>query len=187
MSRRLVVLAGILLLATSPLSATVVVPVTFKEVVDDARLIVRGTVTDVRPVATPEGLESVATVVVHTVLKGDAVSTVSVRVPGGTLGRTRRVMVGAPALRPGQQAVFFLSRASDFGWRPVALGAGVARITVDSLTRRAVVRSPALVATTTGSARSAIERTPRSVPVAEFESLVRVVMAAQRVAVGRRP
>lgn len=180
------VLLGVLL-AVRTTGATVVIPTDFREVVAGASLIVRGEVTDVRGIATPVGIESIATVAVSAVLKGDAGGAfVSVRVPGGTVGRYRRVMVGAPVLRAGESAVFFLVRGSDFAWRPVALTAGVAPVLVDPETRRAVVRAPGVDGGGAAAAR-AIGRVVRSVlPVDEFESLVRVVVADQRLAV-RRP
>src|SRR5262245_26691371 len=86
-----------LMLAGVSTFATVVVPTEFREVVSGADLIVRGRVTDVRSFVVPgDGIDTVATVAVETVLKGQADTFVSVRVPGGEVGSTKFVMVGAP-------------------------------------------------------------------------------------------
>ena len=101
-------LAAAVWIAGASLAATVFVPTEFREIVADAMLIVRGRVTDVRPIAVPAtGVESIVTVGVETVLKGAANGFVSLRVPGGDTGRFRHVMLGAPVLRPGERAVFY--------------------------------------------------------------------------------
>src|SRR5215471_10979385 len=86
--------------------ATELVPVSFREAVADATLIVRGHVTDVRGISLPTGVESAVTVAVDSVLKGQADDFISVRVPGGTIGRYRYVFVGAPTFAVNDQAVF---------------------------------------------------------------------------------
>jgi autotransporter translocation and assembly factor TamB len=182
--RRVLPIALCVWLAVGPVSATVVVPAAFSQIVADAALIVRGTVTDVRAIVTAEGVESIATVAVQAVLKGDGAAFVSVRVPGGTIGRYRRVMVGAPTLRAGQQAVFFLSRGVDFGWRPIALSSGIARVEQDAASRRAVVRTPMLVSPSSGARRVARGNTS-PLAVDEFEALVRLVLTSRRTAAGR--
>ena len=60
--RRFVV-AALALAASATLSATVLIPTEFREVVADAELIIRGHITDVRALQTPEGrVETAATV-----------------------------------------------------------------------------------------------------------------------------
>ena len=112
--------------------ATIAVPAEFREIVADAALIVRGRLTDVRAVTTIDrSIESIGTIGVDSVLKGAADRFVSIRVPGGVVGRTRVVMVGAPALPPNEQAVFFLKRGADKFWRPVGLSMGIYRVHID--------------------------------------------------------
>jgi hypothetical protein len=163
------------------LSATVVVPTEFREVVGDAGLIVRGRVTDVRAeVVRDRGIESVGTISVEAVLKGSAERFVSVRVPGGVVGTTRTVMVGAPHLTPDEQAVFFLKRGADNYWRPVGLSMGIYRLQFDRATRQTVINAPILLGQTASAGpvvRGDVRRRPMA--VAEFDSLVRLV-AAQR-------
>lgn len=176
-----------LLLATASVSATISIPADFREIVGDATLIVRGHVTDVRGVVTRDaGIDSIATVAVESVIKGAASDFISVRVPGGVVGRTRMLMVGAPRFDRGDRAVLFLKRGADNTWRPVGLAMGVYRVQVEPLTRRLVVNPP-IVASRTAAAgrvvRGDIRRKP--LPVQEFESLVRLVMASPGSAIRR--
>jgi hypothetical protein len=95
------------------------------------------------------------------------------------MGRVRTVMVGAPRLAVGDEAVFFLARAADGIWRPVGLSMGVFRILTDR-TGLPVVRPPVLLDRTTSRGevvRGDVRRKPLSVP--QFESLVGVVLAPE--------
>jgi len=168
-------------LAALPLQGHIAVPADFREVVADASLIVRGRVTDVRSIAVPGGgIDSVATVAIDTVLKGQASGFVYVRVPGGQIGRTRVVMIGAPTFRVGQRSVLFLRRiGTETAFRPVGLTMGVYGVQSEPATRRLVVQPP-IVAGRNAAATGPIvrgDRARKAMPVAEFESLVRLVVA----------
>ena len=172
------VLLCALVLAAVPLSAHTVLPTAFPEVVAQAAWILRGRVTDVRVAKDPQsGVESIATVAVDHVLKGGSSPFVSVHVPGGLVGRTRVVVSGAPTLRAGDQAVFFLKRAADNGWHPIGLSMGIYRVHPDPKTGLPVINPP-LVAGETASAGRVVRGDTRRQPfaVSEFESLVRLVM-----------
>jgi hypothetical protein len=168
-------------LAGAAVAASVSLPVEFRAIVSDAQLIVRGHVTDVRAVHSGEnGVESVATVAVDATLKGQAGGFVSVRVPGGVMGRYHYVMVGAPTLRVDESAVFFLQRAADGAWRPVGLGAGIVAIRRDPANGAAVVQPPVMQAARTGPGpvvRGDVRRAP--LPVGDFESLVRMMLVSR--------
>lgn len=171
------------------LRATVVVPSEFQEIVSDAALIVRGRVTDVRAVTAPDrSVESVATVAVDAVLKGEAGAFVYVRVPGGEQGRTRVVMIGAPALKVDTSAVFFLSRgASDNAWRPVGLTSGVMPVVRSPLTGQAVVHAPVLRSRAASEAVVRGDARRRDLAVGDFEALVRLVVVDRRAVPRPRP
>jgi hypothetical protein len=174
-------LAAAVALSIVPLAATVLVPAEFREIVADASLIVRGRVTDVRSlVVSGAGIDSFATVAVDAVLKGQAGPFVSVRVPGGAVGRTRVVMAGAPRLHPGDQAVFFLRQYSDGSFRPVGLSMGIYRLQREAGLGRLVVDAP-LVSGVTASVGRVVrgDARRRPMPVSEFESLVRLVIAGR--------
>ncbi len=88
-----------LALGAAPLVASETTPLEFRAVVGEAALIVRGHVTDVRAVEVPDrGVETIATLAVDAVLKGETDGFVSFRLPGGQIGRYRTVMAGAPTV-----------------------------------------------------------------------------------------
>jgi hypothetical protein len=93
-----------------PISATVVVSLGLVQLVQGADTIVAGRVVAVSPVHV-EGrfTDSLITIEPEAVLKGDARSAVVFRVPGGDVGRYRTIVVGAPALRVGDDVVVFLA------------------------------------------------------------------------------
>ena len=166
--------------ASAPsLAATVTDPATLREIGREAALIVRGVVTDVRVVSTGRTIESVAAVAVEHVLKGEADAFVYVRVPGGVAGGRRHVVIGAPTLRAGQQAVFFLARDRENGWRPVGLAAGVVPIGTEPHTGRRVVAP--VVAPGSNTATGPVVRgdlARRNLDIGEFESLVALMLAS---------
>jgi hypothetical protein len=186
MSRHVMALAAAVALATASLTATEVVPTPFRTVVSGAALIIRGHITEVRSVVVPgAGIESVGTVAVDAVLKGQSDAFVSIWVPGGQVGRERFVMIGAPRLRTGQQALFFLERGPDNRLRPVGLSMGIFTIYAASGTGQPVVNPPLVVGRTASAGtvvRGDVRRQSMAVP--EFEALVRLVMAGQQP--GRR-
>jgi hypothetical protein len=169
-----------LALAGATLTATVVVPVDFRQVVSESTVIVRGHVTDVRGVVVAAGgIDSVITVAVDSVIKGQADAFLSLRLPGGQVGATRMVMIGAPTLQVNQQAVFFLKPGPDNTLRPVGLSAGVYCVQPDPTTGRPVV-APPIVVGQTASRGVVVRGDPRRklMPVQEFESLVKLVITA---------
>ena len=169
------------------LSANTVVPAEFKEIVSEATLIVRGRVTDVRSVESPvpgHGVDSIATVAVESLLKGQASGFVYVRVPGGTIGAIRYVMTGSPTFKVGQRAVFFLKPGiTDTTHRPIGLTMGIYRIQTEGLTRRLVVEPPIISGRTANATGPAIRGDARRkfIPVGEFESLVKLTMASRNL------
>jgi hypothetical protein len=179
--RSIFALACALWVAGASLAATVFVPTEFREVVTDSGLIVRGRVTDVRTVVLPDSrVESAVTIGVENVLKGAANGFVSVRVPGGRVGGIRHVMVGAPVLRPGERALFFLWRGPDSLWRPVGLSMGVYAVHNDPRTGQPLVRPPIVPGRTT-SIGPIVRGDPRRklLPIQEFESLVQLIIAGR--------
>lgn len=150
-----------------------------REVVSDAATVVRGRVTDVRAVRSPAGeVESIVTIAVESVLKGAADAFVSMRVPGGTIGRYRTVMTGAPVMRVGDRAVFFLKRGPGNAFWPVGLSQGIYRVTMSGGGSGAIA-APIVSGVTTNASGPVVRGDARrkALPVAEFESLVRLVVA----------
>ena len=159
--------------------ATVVAPVGFREAVNEAALIVRGHVTDVRGIELPTGVETAVTLAVDRVLKGPAGDFVTVRVPGGTVGRYRTIFVGAPTFTLNEQVILLLKRGTDNALRPIGLWQGVYPIQAIPGTTQPGVAAPA-VAPQTSSVGQIVrgDARRRVISVTEFESLVRLVLAA---------
>jgi len=188
--RRQITAVIALALAGVSLHASLTLPADFRTVVNDASLIMRGRVTDVRSITVPGvGVESVATFAVENVVKGHASGFVYVRVPGGIIGSRRYVTVGAPAFRVGQRAMLFLRPgATDTAFRPIGMTMGVYPIQVDPATGRTLVEPP-LFAGKTADAKGAVVRGDKrrtAVTVPEFESLVRLAMTSPPGAVTNR-
>ena len=168
-----------LLSLSLPLHATVLLPAEFREIVAGSQLIVYGRVTDVRPEWTPDRrrIDSLVSIQVGSYLKGGPGETVTIRVPGGQIGRYKSVTVGAPSFRPGEEAVFFLtsrgpSVASVFG-----MSQGVFRVRVNARTGQRMVVPPALMARGAEPervVRGALDRRPLALDA--FASRVRVAM-----------
>jgi hypothetical protein len=168
-------------LAAGTLSASTFLSAEFREVVSEASTIVRGRVTDVRAVRTPAGnVESVVTIAVETSLKGGPETFVAMRLPGGTIGRYRTVMAGAPEMRVGERGVFFLKRGPGNALWPVGLAQGIYRVAGSgSGGLIPMVHAPVLPGVTTNAAGGVVRGDARrkTLPVTEFESLVRLVLA----------
>jgi hypothetical protein len=98
--------------------------------------------------------------------------------------------VGAPSLRAGERAIFFLKRDRRNAWRPVGLLLGVYAIRTDAQTGALLVNPPLVAGVTadTGAVvRGDVRRTPMTTEA--FGSLVRAVAASRPPAtvVGARP
>jgi hypothetical protein len=175
-------IAALVLSAAAPLHATVVTPIAVPDLVGHAALIVRGRITDLRSVIPSEGgIATIATVAVTTALKGSAGPFVAVRVPGGVIGRDRVVTIGAPVLRVDEEAIFFLDRGPDHLWQPIGLSAGIVAVRADAVSGAPVVMPP-VIAGRTASVGPVVRGDTRRRPMAveSFESIVRIVLAAQR-------
>jgi hypothetical protein len=108
----------------------VVVQAAFGEMVSASQTVVHGQVIDLRAFETNgrRRIETVVTVRVVDSLKGNPGATVSFRVPGGEVGRYRRVIVGAPQFARGDEVVLFLKGSAPELPIPFGLGQGVYRV-----------------------------------------------------------
>jgi hypothetical protein len=116
-----------------PMSAMVVVPAGFSEMVTASELVVHGRVVGIRPqiVGDRRTIETVITIAVLDALKGQPGETVHFRVPGGQIGRYRRFMVGAPEFASGEEVVLFLKGRPPGVPFPFGLSQGVYRVVRD--------------------------------------------------------
>lgn len=108
--RRAVWFGLLLLLWSSRASATIVIPADLRELAHDAKAVARGRVVAVeaRWLEGRRGIETLVTLETEAYLKGSLGERVQFRVPGGSLGRFRNVVVGAPRFDVGQRAIVFL-------------------------------------------------------------------------------
>jgi hypothetical protein len=180
-----------LLLATAPASATVLVPAELGELAREARAIVHGRVVSVEGVWTAgrRGIETVVTIEVATTIKGQPGREVSLRVPGGDLGRYRSVVVGAPVFREGQEVIVFLGGEGPALPHLLGLGQGVYRVRRDPRTGTALVMPPPVAAAAGAPVR--VQRgdpARRTVGLDEFMRQVQAVTGGpgERDRAGRR-
>lgn len=174
-----VVIAGACVAAT--MSASTLLPADFRITVTEATVIVRGRITDVRAVRSTAGeVETVATVAVDATLKGATRPFVSMRLPGGVMGRYRTVVPGAPRVEVGDTGVFFLKAAPGGALWPVGLSSGIYRVAMSG--GRAMVAPPVLPGVTTATTGTVQRGDKRRTMLAlsEFESLVSLVLNGAR-------
>jgi hypothetical protein len=177
------VLVGVALVAAlvPPVSATLLVPGDLGEIARSAAAIVRGTVVDVRS-GWADGrrrVETVVTLRVSESLKGDMRGLVSVKVPGGVIGRYRSVTVGAPTFEPGEEVVLFLGAQAPALPYLIGLGQGVFRVQRDARSGATLVTPPALLSDpvrTLRVTRGDPSRGPMTLP--QFAGKVRAALAA---------
>jgi hypothetical protein len=179
MMRRFILIV-IVLLCARDLRATVLVPAEFSEVVAGSQIIVYGRVTSVRAEWSDDRsrIDTVVTAIAGSYLKGGPGSTVTFRVPGGQIGRYRNVMIGAPQLQPGEEAVLFLSASGPSIAHIFGLSQGLYRVKVDTRTGQRTVLPPVLAAN--GDKPQTIARGDtkrRQLSLDEFAATVRQAMS----------
>lgn len=115
---------------SASLSATTLVPADFTQMARESELIVRGTVVRVeaQQMTTRQTIESLITLHVSETIKGTAAEETVFRVPGGRVGRYRRVMVGAPVFTAGDEVILFLKGRAPAIAMPYGLSQGVYRV-----------------------------------------------------------
>jgi len=173
---------GLWALGFVDVSATVVLPADFTDVVSGSAVAVHGTVIDVQSGLTGprRTIETVVTVSVITPLKGEPGRTVIFRVPNGQVGRYRRVVVGAPEFAEGDEVVVFLQGRAPAIPTPFGLSQGVYRVIRDSAGRALVTPSPVL-ARGLGAERVVRGDPVRApMPVAQFAREVRTAVERAR-------
>lgn len=164
-----------------PLHATVLVPAEFSEIVSGSQIIVHGVVMDARPEPTGDRLriDTIVTLQAGRYFRGGPGERVTFRVPGGTVGRYRSMLVGAPEFRTGDEVVLFLKANGPAVAHVFGLNQGVFRVRRDARTGQRLVVPPALMSR--GEAprkviRGDAERRP--VPLDAFGAQVRALLGA---------
>lgn len=180
--RRIHSLWALLLCVAVPVSATVILPAEFREIVSGSQIIVHGRVIDVQSewVDGRRRIESLVTIQPSAFYRGTPTSSVTFRVPGGQVGRYRSVTVGAPEFQTGDEAVLFLRGRGPAVPSVFGLNQGVFRVRVDTRSGNREVILPALMGR--GDAPERVirgARDRRPLPLDEFGALVRLVLQQQ--------
>jgi hypothetical protein len=118
------------LAVAGPVFALTLIPADFAEMVAASQLIVHGRVVDVRAQMTDgrRTIESLVTVAIVDAIKGTPGSEVTFVVPGGQIGRYRRLVVGAPEFSAGQEVLLVLTARAPALPRPFGISQGVYRV-----------------------------------------------------------
>jgi hypothetical protein len=173
------VLLVLTLLAPATAAATVILPADFATVVNGADLIVAGRVVDIRSQLTEaRTIESYVTVAVDQTLKGSTVRTTVFRVPNGTVGRYRRITIGAPEFDEGDRVVLFLHARAGRIPTLFGLSQGVYRI---AQTDGGAMVLPAPVMSRGVAAERVVRGDParRPMPLDDFIRAVQTAMVAR--------
>src|SRR5436305_2315074 len=97
--------------------ATTVIPPTFGQLVQQAELIFQGTVTDVKSVWEGEGaqrhIDTYVTFQVSDKVKGDAGSSYTIRMLGGTVGEDTMLVTDTPKFHVGERQILFVEHNFD--------------------------------------------------------------------------
>jgi hypothetical protein len=176
--RRLLSSLVLMVLTAAAPGATVLIPIEFRELVRVSSTIVHGRITDVRSEWADgrRAVETFVTVDVTEYMKGSLGGTLTVRVPGGQIGRYRTMTVGAPAFREGDEVVLFL-RSYNGVLSIVGLSQGAFRVVADSAGRR-LVTTPVVMGKPGDAAEPVVRGDVARRPIAidAFRDLVRRVV-----------
>lgn len=168
---------------TAPARATVLVPADLGELSRDAIAIVRGRVAAVDAQYTEDRgtIETLITLEVDSYMKGALGPTVRFKVPGGSLGRFRSIVVGAPEFAVDQRVVVFLGAHGPSVPYIVGFSQGVFRMVRAADDSGWMVVPPAALPTPGASVamvRGDVNRRP--LPLADFEQRVRALAGGAR-------
>jgi hypothetical protein len=172
-------LAALLALASvMPLHATVIVPADLNELAFSASAVVYARVISVRALVSDDRLrvESLITAEAIGYVKGNLGRTISFRVPGGTVGAYKTVMIGAPSFQPGEEVILFVATSAPAQPHLVGFSQGVYRVRADERTGvRMVIPAPAFSSETDAPLKRGT-RSPMTLD--EFAQRVREIVAS---------
>jgi hypothetical protein len=180
MRRTLVTILSLCILAASSVAATVVLPIEFRELVRSAHAIVHGRVVDIRSdwVDGRRAVETFVTIDATEYLKGGLGDRITIKVPGGQLGRYRTVFVGAPEFSEGDEVVLFLKSNGTAYPFIIGLTQGLFRVTAAPGSNERLVTPPAILGKAGVDAQPIVrgDVARRAVPIGAFRDLVRQVL-----------
>ena len=180
MLRRLLMVMA--LLVAAPAGATVYLPVDFNEMVARSKEIAHGRVVDVRGDLTPDRrtIVTYVTIEVEQHLKGNLGESITFRVPGGQVGRYRRIVVGAPQFERGDEVIVFLASRGPSIPYLFGLSQGVYRVARRADGRVLVTPVPAIAGG--GDSNRLVRGDParRPLPLETFTREVKAIVESQR-------
>src|SRR5437588_9835143 len=161
----------VIVLRAAALNATVVLPADLGDLAREARSIARGRIAAVDAQWSDDRrtIETLVTLEVDVYLKGALGPTVQFRVPGGAVGRYRRIFVGAPEFTVDQRVIIFLGVQGPSVPYVLGLSQGVFRLLQDGNRTGWFVTPPPVLpaAAVLGVVRGDPARRP--MPLADFE------------------
>jgi hypothetical protein len=132
-----------LIVSLSSIRATMVVPPTFDQLVEQAELIFRGTVTDVRSVWEGEGaqrhIDTYVTFQTQDSIKGNVDASYTIRLLGGTVGDETMEVTDAPKFKVGDRDILFVEHNNEQFVPLVGINHGRFHVQRDEQTGRDVV------------------------------------------------
>jgi hypothetical protein len=146
-----------------------------------ARVIVHGRVMSTRAQSSDRTrIETVVTVDATDYFKGDLGREVTFVVPGGTFGRYRTVVSGAPQLTAGEEVVVFLGTRGPGMPYLVRLGEGVFRVQADARSGQRLVSRHPVVAQSAAWQRVGRGASGQPLSVNAFGAMVRALAGGAR-------
>jgi len=125
------------------ITATTVIPPTFEQLVQQAELIFQGTVTDVRSVWEGEGaqrhINTYVTFQIGENMKGNAGSSYTIRILGGTVGDETMEVTDTPKFKMGDRDILFVEHNNDQFVPLVGINNGRFHVQRDGQTGRDIV------------------------------------------------
>ena len=125
------------------ITATTVIPPTFEQLVQQAELIFQGTVTDVKSVWEGQGaqrhIDTYVTFQVGDSVKGNAGSTYTIRMLGGTVGDETMLVTDTPKFSVGDREILFVEHNLDQFVPLVGISHGRFHVQSDRETGRDIV------------------------------------------------
>jgi hypothetical protein len=125
------------------ITASTVIPPTFEQLVQQAELIFQGTVTDVRSVWEGEGaqrhIDTYVTFQIEQKVKGNATSSYTIRMLGGTVGDETMEVTDAPKFKIGDRNILFVEHNNEQFVPLVGINCGHFRVQHEEQTGRDIV------------------------------------------------
>lgn len=124
-------------------TATTVIPPTFEQLVKQAEVIFQGTVTDVKSVWEGQGaqrhIDTYVTFQVSDKVKGDAGSSYTIRMLGGTVGDETMLITDTPKFHIGEREILFVEHNYDQFVPLVGINNGHFRVQRDDESGRDII------------------------------------------------